>query len=289
MALSKAQNTQTELDEQYENRTRLINAEKISYLNDEIARLGDEGDEDTILGKKRQVLEIEQMYADTLDDQLRIKRELEEIDERLLEIDDLRGRSVESVNEITADGIKVLDTSIEQKEVEIKVNDEVAENQTGNIDAQIGALNDFASQAAVLAEENKALAIAAVITNAAVASIAAVRSWTETGPFGQPGNSIAAGVQVGLIGLGALQAIQSIRNSGSGATSSPAATFAAGPSAATPRTSSAPSIANTTDIQSDINGAIQEAPTVMAVVAQGDITNAQERAARSKRLRTFGG
>ena len=128
-------------------------------------------------------------------------------------------------------------------------------------------MNDFATQSAVLAEESKGLAIAAVITNAAVAGIAAWRSWTEDGPFGQPGNTIAAVAQIGIIGLGAVQAIKSINEAGS-ASASPVGGGGGGasPTVAIPRSgeTQAPTLGG--------SGASAAAPDLQTIMAQAQPT-----------------
>ena len=219
-----------------EEEERRIRQERIEDLKDEIALYGEDGDEGGLIQIKRDLLVEELALATTLKEQRDLKRQIAVLDKEAAELTQDRTRYAKSVNEIETRGIEIMEQGIETKEVDIKVTEAVTDNQVGSVDEQLGALNDFATQAAVLAEQSKGLAIAAVITNAAVAGIAAWRSWTEDGPFGQPGNTIAAVAQIAVIGLGAVQAIKSINEAGNGAAAASSLSGSpSGPTVATPR------------------------------------------------------
>ena len=227
--------------------------------------------------RQRRELEILEAQGITQEELFDERLERAETEDEIAEI--LHQRALFRIREMT-------ESEEEACETKEKIDDACADNMTKNINDQIGALNDFATQAALLAEESKGLAIAAVITNAAVAGIAAWRSWTEDGPFGQPGNTIAAVAQIGIIGLGAVQAIKSINEAGSGSTAPSASSFVGGPTVATPATgqSQAPSFnTNTQSIAPNIDNIVVQQPTVLLTPTNGPGSLASTMAANDKR------
>ena len=85
------------------------------------------------------------------------------------------------------------------------------------IQATLEKTTQFLVQAAQLNEKNKGLAKAAIIANAAVASIGIWRDYHgEKNTIPTPFNTISAGVAIGSLGIATASAIKSLNGSGSG-------------------------------------------------------------------------
>ena len=196
---------------------------------------------------------------------------------------------------------------IEASEAKMKQDDAEMAAKQQTTDAAIGLAANLGDFLTTIAGENKGLAIAGLVVEqaAAIASIisqtaianakaAAASPLTAGQPFVTI-NTISAALSAASTIAATAKGIQQINAAGGGAVGGTAGGGGAssvpfGPSASTPRTSGTIAGDGATGIEvPDQNGVRTGETTVMAVVAQGDITNSQERAARAKRLRTFGG
>ena len=188
-----------------------LTADYIIMIKEQIA-----AQEDLILAQQRAVVNAENNIAlrdqeIQLSEERRIaaRREIEELEANDTYFEVVFARRIE-----LAETLEEREELIHQRKL-ARIREEVNAVQA-NLDDEIGALNDFATQIAVLDENNRVLAVAAVVTNAAVAGIAAWRSWTEDGPFGPIGNQIGAIAQLGIIAAGSAAAISNINNASSG-------------------------------------------------------------------------
>ena len=264
-AIQRRKDLITEIQNEQQARQDAIDAEasirtEIEDIKDLIALYGTEDSESGLIALKIQLLEQELLITDDYSRRRGILRELIGLQSEYAMVLDSEVRpALTSVNAITERGVITSEQSVEASETNIRVKNTEADSAMGNVDAQLGALNDFANQTAVLAEESKGLAIAAVITNAAVAGIGLFRSWAN-GPFGAPGNAIALGASLGVLAASTGVAIDSILNADSGSTASSG--FMSGPTVSTP--SFAGAVA-TGAPQSETAGIMQQLGDLMSV------------------------